>query len=103
MRILRMVFTYIFILLTHEIKNECLKENPIKKDGICKNEYCSEYEFQNGNCIISNNVIKTQWLNKLIYFRDNDIEIFEVIKMPNNDIFLLASNYIVGYLYIYMA
>ena len=96
-----MIFIYIFILLTLEIKNECPKENPIKKDGICKNEYCSEYEFQNGNCIISNTVIKTQWLNKLIYFGDNDIDIFEVIKMPNNDIFLLASNYIVGYLYIY--
>ena len=101
MNILRMIFIYIFILLTLEIKNECPKENPIKKDGICKNEYCSEYEFQNGNCIISNTVIKTQWLNKLIYFGDNDIHIFEVIKMPNNDIFLLASNYIVGYLYIY--
>ena len=99
------LFLYLFIFLILEINNQCNKETPIRKksDNNCYNIYCTEIEFQNGDCIIDNSIIKTQWLNKLFYLGDNIINILTVIEMPNNNIFFLSSKweYEADYLYIY--
>ena len=65
-----MIFIYTLILLIYKINNqeeECEKETPIFKEGICQSIYCDENEFQNGDCIIKNSIIKTQWLNKFFF------------------------------------
>ena len=97
-----MIFFYLFIFLFVEINNQCDKETPIRKsDNNCYITYCTEIEFQNGNCIIDNPIIKTQWLNKLIYLGDYIIDVMSVIEMPNNNIFFLSSLFDQDYLYIY--
>ena len=98
-------FVFIFIIIIHKIKNEeyeeCNKETPIYKNNQCVNSFCSEVEFKNGDCIINNSIIKSQWLNKIVFFGKKTINLFHVIEMPNNDTFLLCSRRIVDYLYIY--
>ena len=97
-----MIFLYLFIFLIVEINNQCDKETPIRKrDNNCYITYCTESEFQNGDCIIDNPIIKTQWLNKLIYLGDYIIDVMSVIEMPNNNIFFLSSLFDQDYLYIY--
>ena len=97
------IFLYLLSFLILEINNQCDKESPIKKknDNNCYNIYCTEIEFQNGDCIIDNPTIKAQWLNKLFYLGDNIINILTVIEMPNNNIFFLSSKFEPEYLYIY--
>ena len=87
------IFLYLFTFLILEINNQCDKESPIKKknDNNCYNIYCTEIEFQNGDCIIDNPIIRTQWLNKLFYLGDNIINILTVIEMPNNNVFFLST------------
>ena len=89
-----MIFFYLFIFLILEINNQCDKETPIRKksDNNCYNIYCTEIEFQNGDCIIDNPIIRTQWLNKLFYLGDNIINILTVIEMPNNNVFFLSTS-----------
>ena len=97
-----MIYLYLFICLIAEINNQCDKETPIRKiDNNCYITYCTESEFQNGDCIIDNPIIKTQWLNKLIYLGDYIIDIMSVLEMPNNNIFFLSSLMDQEYLYIY--
>ena len=100
---LLMIFLYLFIFLILEINNQCDKENPIRKNNNCQHIYCSEIEFQNGDCIIDNPIIKTQWLNKLIYLGDNIINMLTIIEMPNNNIYFLSSKWEANtdYFYIY--
>ena len=81
------IYLYLFIFLILEINNYCDKKNPIRKNNNCYSTYCTEIEFQNGDCIIDNPIIKTQWLNKFIYLGNNIINILTVIEMPNNNIF----------------
>ena len=99
-----MIYIYILFLLTVEINNEeCHKSIPIYKNGECSNDYCTEDEFKNGDCIINNSIIKTQWLNKLIFLGNTGIQIkmYTSVEMPNNDIFFIFSNYNQDYIYIY--
>ena len=102
-----MIYIYILFLLIVEINNECDKSIPIYKNGECSNVYCTEDEFKNGDCIINNSIIKTQWLNKLIFLGNNEIfridefQLYTSIEMPNNDLFLLFSNAYQDYIYIY--
>ena len=98
-----MIYIYILFLLIVEINNECDKSIPIYKNDECLNVYCTEDEFKNGDCIINNSIIKTQWLNKLIFLGNNGIQIkmYTSVEMPNNDIFFIFSNYNQDYIYIY--
>ena len=89
------------LLLISKIHCECDKSIPIEKGGVCSNDYCTEIEFQNGDCIISNSIIKTQWLNNLISLGDNDVTYYSSIQIPNNEIFLVTSNYFDHYINIY--
>jgi len=90
-----MIFLYLVFFQMLGVNNQCDKETPIRKkiDNNCYNTYCTENEFQNGDCIIDNPIIKTQWLNKLFYLGDNIINILTVIEMPNNNIFFLSSSW----------
>ena len=49
---------------------ECPKNTPIKYQDECSLKYCAESEYLNGNCIVNNDVIKTQWLNNIILIGD---------------------------------
>jgi hypothetical protein len=98
-----MIYIYILFFLILEINNECDKSTPIYKNNECLNVYCTEDEFKNGDCIINNSIIKTQWLNKLIFlgYGETYIGSCTSVKMPNNDIFLIFFDSDQDYIYIY--
>jgi len=70
-------FTHTIILLLSIIllqfpfsKSECNIDQPILKNGNCDLTFCSEEEFSSGACTISNDIIKTQWINNIRVFKD---------------------------------
>ena len=78
------ILILLMILLQFPLsKSECTIEQPILKNGNCELTYCSEEEFSSGVCTISNDIIKTQWINNITTFKDYD-------KMRYNN---LAVNY----------
>ena len=60
------IFTIFLIFLINKIKSECNKDEPILFNNECKNYYCTETQFENGECTISNSAVKKQWLNNII-------------------------------------
>ena len=98
----RIILIFIYIFLFKEIKSECDKENPIQTVNGCENIYCDEMQFQNGDCIISNSIIKKQWLNNIINFEN--VDLLYVTQAPNNDIifiFFRKSGYYSFYFFLY--
>ena len=57
---------FYFQLLINSIKGQCHKNAPILVRYYCKLQYCSEKQFEKGECKIGNEIIKTQWLTKII-------------------------------------
>ena len=82
----------VFNLLGKYILNEiCEKDTPILKDEQCQNIFCSETEYLNGICQVSNSIIKVQWLNNLFFNCDEkNVDSFSLLKLENNDIITLA-------------
>ena len=63
----KIIFIFIFIFLINKTKSvDCSKEEPILFNIECKNYYCTETQFENGECTISNSAVKKQWLNNII-------------------------------------
>ena len=85
-------FLFLFILI-NEIQNECSKDEPIFYDNECRERYCSKEEFENGNCTINNNISKIQWLNKIDIFSKNKINGLVFIRMSNDDIFFICTEF----------
>ena len=89
---LKIVVLLFFIFLINTIENECPKDTPIQTINGCENIYCTDIQFQNGECIISNSIVKKQWLNNIVFLEINSL-IFNVINMPNNDIIFVLTDY----------
>ena len=65
------ILLFLIILLQFPLsKCECNIDQPILKNGNCALTYCSEEEFSSGACTISNDIIKTQWINNIRLFKD---------------------------------
>ena len=71
---------------------ECPKNKPIlvRKD-FCFNGYCSPEEFNDETCIISNSIIKTQWMNNIQKFGEGNLNNICLDYGYNGDLFLLAQ------------
>ena len=84
------------IILINKINNQCDKSEPIQKSNECQDIYCTDEEYKNEECIISNPIIKKQWLNNKIFFGENYVFVTDVIKMINNDIIFASNSVIYG-------
>ena len=72
---------------------ECPRDRPIlKKKTDCTDEYCSDFEFKEKNCIIANLVIKEQWLNQFHNFGYIDVSYVSADIGINDEVFLLAQS-----------
>ena len=59
----KLIIKLLFVIfLINKIKNEedCYKSTPIKKSNECQDIYCTEEEYKNNECIISNSIIRKQ-------------------------------------------
>ena len=85
------IFFYLLIKVLQE--EECPKDLPIKYNNICQLKYCTEYEYINNNCIISNSLIKTQWLNNVILIGDISFKYINPLLDFNNNLIIFSSPY----------
>lgn len=99
----RIILIFIFIFLIKKAKSQCSKEEPIQTINGCENIYCTESQFQNGECIISNSIIKRQWLNNIIKFENfENSYYFSPLQMTDDDyifISLVSSSEYENYVY----
>ena len=90
----------IFVLLfTIIISNECDRSTPIRIHGSCVLEFCTQQQFNNKDCIIDNQIIKTQYLNHIIIL-DEILSIqssvgpkVDITKYSNGDIVSLSFSF----------
>ena len=79
-----LIITLFFSLLITPIKNECNRTNPILlSNGSCALSYCSDEDYENKTCIISNEIIKTQWLSNIIKIGDKDFRYVNFASYSN--------------------
>ena len=84
---------FIFELLFIFITNECNRSTPIKfNDGPCQLRFCSAKEFQDGKCVIDNEIAKTQYLNEIIILDSiHDDTKFDITKYSNGSLVAILS------------
>ena len=84
---------FFFILLFFQpIRNECDKKKPILKNGECIMDYCSEDDFKNNICSINNTIVKTQWLNNIIWIGDKFFRYVNLETYSNGDLVVETSS-----------
>ena len=87
-------FQYIiFIMHIYIIINtECIKEYPISlPDGSCALTYCTNEQFISGECTISNNEIKTQWITNIIWIGRETYRYVNIANYSNGDLIISTT------------
>ena len=90
------LFLFNLIFFLHIIKAEipeCSKDQPILISGQCKLKYCTKNQFDLKQCILNNNIVKTQWINNLIIFGDNSYRYLSYATFSNDDIVIESACY----------
>ena len=70
----------------------CPEEKPILKDGKCILNYCTKEEYENNTCIISNPVIKNQWIDEFPYISEKDKPLYSTFGQMTNDDIIFETN-----------
>ena len=73
---------------------ECPEDFPIFDSSIqkCVSRYCLDEEFQNNKCIISNPIIRKQWIGEFLHVTHNGSPIYSSYgRNSDGDIFLESS------------
>lgn len=71
----------------------CTRKIPILKDGSCVLEYCTQYEFNKKICVIDNQIVKTQWLNDIIWIGDQNFRYINIANNSNGDMIVETTSY----------
>ena len=72
---------------------ECSRELPIKVGDNCLSTYCSESQFKKGECNISNQIIKTQWLNNIISVGEKDFRYINFMTSSKGEMIFITSSF----------
>ena len=84
----------IFLYLFNKILNECDRENPIKFiNGSCSFPYCEKNEYNSGECMIDNKIIRTQFPNNIIFVGTKSLRYLNFITFSNGDMLFQTSSY----------
>ena len=67
------------------ISNECIRDTPLKLVNNSCMSQCSEEQFKSSQCIIDNQIIKTQWLNNIISIKEGGFKYLNIVIYPNGD------------------
>ena len=74
------------------LNQECDRYNPIKKDNSCILTYCTDEEFSDGICEISNEIIKTQWLTNIIWIGEENSRFINFADYSNGDMIIETTS-----------
>ena len=81
-----------FINLIEYCKSSCPKDSPFLKDEICLS-YCTLDEINNKICIIDNEIMRTQFINKINYLSGNGYNYVNMAVTQNQDLLVLISSF----------
>ena len=84
----------IFLLVINKVINECSIEEPIYvlNDNKCVAQYCTKEQFKTGQCKIDNEIIKTQWLNNIIWIGDKFFRFVNIATYSNGDMVIETTS-----------
>ena len=86
------------IFLFLELLNQCLfekcinREKPFFLNNECV-ESCEEEDIESNLCTLDNEIIKTQYLNNIIYINELNIVYIEIDVSENNNLYYILSTY----------
>ena len=73
--------------------DNCPKEAPIRYNNNCQVRYCNENEYLNGICIIDNEIIADQWLNRIEKVTNGEYYKYAIPIYHNNILVILSYPY----------
>ena len=83
-----------FFHLFNLISNECDIDTPIRlSNGTCVLKYCTKEEYDSEECTINNNIIKTQFPNKIIIIGEEKFRYTNFLTLSNGDMIIETSPY----------
>ena len=90
----KILLKYSLYLFFHIIMIKCEDECPLDKPiydnetNSCTLKYCTKEQFENEECIISNKIIKEQWISRILHISNTTKMIYPTIALgTNNDLF----------------
>ena len=85
---------FIFLqLLYYCLLEKCNnREKPFFLNNECV-ESCEEEDIKSNLCILDNEIIKTQYLNNIIYINELNIVYMEIDVSENNNLYYILSTY----------
>ena len=87
-------FSIKFLLLFQiiiPIIHGCDADKPFLKDDSCIG-YCSERELKEKTCKIDNDIIKTQFLNNIIWIGDTNFRYVNIVSYSNKDMIIETTS-----------
>ena len=84
------ILLFFFFLLDFCKPSNCPKENPILYNSECVIRECSKEDLENNVCVISNELVKIQWINEILTNKNVEID---NIGMTFYDKEILISSY----------
>ena len=84
---------FLFLNILKYCKRYCEDKNlPFLSGGVCISA-CRLEDLRNETCILDNEIIKTQWINNIIYISENGFNYINMVTTQNNDLIILISSY----------
>ena len=79
------------LLINISLSQGCPRDKPIFKSNECQAIYCTPQEYSSGTCVISNDIIKTQWLNGFHAFGEGHMSHISVSKNKKGELFISSQ------------
>ena len=97
MRGLGIIYFFIeiyFLLKTIKCIDSCPDiNNPILYNSNCQLIYCTKIQFDNGDCVIGNEIAKQQWLNNIIPIGDLNFRYINFASNSNGDMIVETTSF----------
>ena len=85
------LFKIVFFFPLITLCSQCDYYRPFLKDGTCQVS-CSNEELDSGDCIIENEILKTQWIDNIIYLSDTNYIYMNMVTSQNEDLIIVVSS-----------
>ena len=80
------------ILASFNMETCTNRDSPLLNGNNCLNT-CSQSDIQSQVCKVDNEIIKTQWLNNIIYISPEDYRYINIALSESNSIYIIASSW----------
>ena len=74
----------------------CEFKTPIRKNGVCVLEYCSENDFKNSLCSVENEIVETQWITNIIWVGGKTFRYVNFASFSTGEIILETTAFYPG-------